>query len=305
MNKPKIVVVAGPTATGKSAIAVEIASIFNGEVVTADSMQVYRHMDIGTAKPASEEMGGVPHHLMDIVDPDEEYTAARFSREAGEAIENIASRSRLPIVAGGTGLYIRALLHGLFEGPVSDKAIREGLMAQALDKGKEALHEELKKIDPEAASSIHPNNIARVIRAIEVYRLTGKPISAFQKEHGFTPSRFDALKIGLIKEREELYRDIDARVDRMMEAGLVEEVKTLLERGYSARLKPMGGLGYKEVAGYLSGRYPIDEAVRLLKMNTRHYAKRQLTWFRKDPGIKWFHPARKQDIIDTVRGFLN
>lgn len=304
MDKSKIVIICGPTATGKSAVAIDLARTFNGEVISADSMQVYRFMDIGTAKPAKEELCGVAHHLIDIVNPDEEYTAARFKEDAERAIADIRGQGKNVFIAGGTGLYIKALTQGLFEGPQADWVLRRSLLDKAASKGREALHAMLKEIDPESASRIHPNNLHRVVRAIEVYELSKKPISEFQKEHSFAASPYQTLKIGLEKERGELYADIDNRVDRMIRIGLLDETKRLLAMGYAYDLKPMGALGYKEMAGFLKGEYAFDEAVRLLKKNTRHYAKRQITWFKKDPGIRWFNPADKTGIISSVKEFL-
>lgn len=304
MGKSKIVVILGPTASGKSALAVELALKFNGEVINADSMQVYRYMDIGTAKPSVGERQRVPHHLIDIVDPDEDYTAADFKRDAEEKIAEITSKGKNVFIAGGTGLYIRALTQGLFEGPGADKRLRDELKSEAQAHGKEALYERLKRVDPASAAAIHPNNLVRVIRAIEVYELSKRPISELQKEHGFQASRYDVLKVGLMKEREALYRDIDARVDAMMEAGLLDETKRLMDAGYSIDLKPMCGLGYKEMSGFLMGETALDEAVALIKRNTRRYAKRQMTWFRKEGGVKWFSPVGRNEVMEAVRGFL-
>jgi tRNA dimethylallyltransferase len=300
MDKTKLVIVSGPTASGKTSLAVELALAFNGEIISADSMQVYRLMDIGTAKPTLEERMGVAHHLIDVALPDEEYTAARFKVEAASKIREIADRGRNVIIAGGTGLYIKALTQGLFDGPEADWELRRELLAIAADKGKDALHEMLKKIDPEGAGLIHPNNLNRVIRAIEVFELAGKPISGLQKEHSFSDSPYECLKIGLDVERKALFEAIDRRVDKMVSAGLLEETRALAGMGYGYDLKPMCGLGYKEMSGFLNGEYPLEEAVRLIKRNTRHYAKRQLTWFRKDPDIKWFNPSEIKDIIDAV-----
>lgn len=304
MPKTKAVIIAGPTAAGKSSLAMALAEEFNGEIINADSMQVFRFMDIGTAKPSREDLLKVPHHLMDIVEPDEEYTVARYRADALEKIREIGSRGRNIFIAGGTGLYIKALTQGLFPGPKADKALRERLKKEGLEKGAEALHGRLKDVDPESAASIHARNTVRVIRALEVYELTKRPISEFHREHGFSESLFEALKIGLEKDRKALYADIEARIDRMVEDGLVEEVKGLLER-YGADAKPMHGLGYREITGFIEGLCPLDEAIGLLKRNTRRYAKRQFTWFRKDPEIKWFTPERKNDIIALVRGFLS
>lgn len=301
----KLVVIAGPTASGKSALAAGLARLFDGEVISADSMQVYRHMDIGTAKPSEDEMAGVAHHLISIVDPQDEYTAARFRNDALQKIMEIRGRGKKVFIAGGTGLYIRALAEGLFEGPEADWDLRRELLDEAEKKGREALHERLREVDPVSASRIHPNNLHRIIRALEVYSLSRRPISDFQKEHSSAPPSFETLKVGLAMEREELYAAIDGRVDRMVEAGLLHETRRLLSMGYHSGLKPMRGLGYKEMAAFIEGEYDFEEAVRLVKRNTRHYAKRQMTWFRKDPGIRWFNPGDKTCIIGLVRGFLD
>ncbi|MBI5492523.1 MAG: tRNA (adenosine(37)-N6)-dimethylallyltransferase MiaA [Deltaproteobacteria bacterium] len=301
----KIVIIQGPTATGKSALAVELAKEFNGEIISADSMQVYRSMDIGTAKPSKKDRDEVPHHLIDIVDPKEEYTAADYMRDGLLKIRDIRSRGKNVFVTGGTGLYIKALTMGLFPGPKGDKEFRELLKKEALEKGGLYLYNRLKEVDPESASRIHPNNIVRVIRALEVYEAAKRPISELQKEHAASGALFDALKIGLFIERALLYERIGKRVDLMIAEGLLNEVKGLLEAGYSPGLKPMLGLGYKEMIGFLEGRYSFSESIELLKKNTRHYAKRQMTWFKKDDGIRWFKPEEKKDIIGLVSEFLS
>lgn len=300
MEKERIVIIAGPTASGKSALSIDLALEFNGEIVSADSMQVFRHMDIGTAKPSKEDMRRVPHHLVDIVEPTGGYTAAQFRGDAITAITGIRSRGRNPFVIGGTGLYIKALTQGLFPGPKADPDLRKTLEKD----GRDALYERLKQIDPETAASIHPNNRVRVIRALEVYVLTGTPISTFRKDHGFRDELFECLKIGLDCPREALYKRIDERVDRMIEAGLLEETKRLFEAGFGWDLKPMLGLGYKEMAMFLRGECALPEAIALLKRNTRRYAKRQLTWFKADPEIKWFAPDEKKGIFEAVKGLL-
>lgn len=304
-ERPRIVAVVGPTATGKTRIAMELAEAFSGEVISADSMQVYRGMDIGTAKPSARERERVPHHLVDVVDPDTEYTAARFRDEAAEKIIEITARGNLPIVAGGTGLYIRALTRGLFEGPEADEDLRDELMNEALVHGKEHLFRRLKEVDPEAAAATHPNNLRRVVRALEVYELSKRPITEFQREHAFSEAPYDDLKVGLMKDRRELYRGINARVDRMISRGLVEETERLLAEGYTPDLKPMNGLGYKEVIGYIQGNYTLERAVELIKRNTRRYAKRQMTWFRKEPGVEWFPPEDSPAIEKRVREHLS
>lgn len=305
MEKTKIVIISGPTASGKSSLAVELALAFDAEVISADSMQVYRLMDIGTAKPTAEERRGVPHHIIDVVYPDEEYTAARFRTDASNKIKEIGGRGRLAIVAGGTGLYMKALTQGLFPGPEADPGLRQELLEVASTRGRPALHEMLRKVDPEGAAFIHPNNLNRVIRAIEVYELSGRPISALQEEHSFAEAPYECLKVGLDVEREALYAGIDRRVDRMMEDGLLEETKSLLSQGYRYDLKPMRGLGYKEMCDFLAGSCRLEEAVEFVKRNTRHYAKRQLTWFRKDNSIRWFDPSEKKEISVAVKRFLS
>ncbi|HAO93724.1 MAG: tRNA (adenosine(37)-N6)-dimethylallyltransferase MiaA [Deltaproteobacteria bacterium GWC2_56_8] len=300
MEKERIVIIAGPTASGKSALAIDLALEFNGEIVSADSMQVFKAMDIGTAKPSREDMQRVPHHLIDIVEPNGDYTVARFRNDAIKAVSGIRSRGRNAFVTGGTGLYIKALTQGLFPGPKADPDLRMALEKESVD----ALYERLQQIDPETAASIHPNNRVRVIRALEVYELTGTPISTFRKEHGFRDELFECLKIGLDCPREALYKRIDERVDKMIEAGLPEETKRLFDAGFGWDLKPMLGLGYKEMAMFLRGACALPEAIELLKRNTRRYAKRQLTWFRADPEMTWFSPEEKKGIFGAVKGHL-
>ncbi len=304
MEKTRLVIISGPTASGKSSLAVELALTFGAEVISADSMQVYRLMDIGTAKPALSERRGIPHHLIDVVNPDEEYTAARFMLDASSKVKEIRGRGKLPIVAGGTGLYIKALTQGLFPGPEASPALRQELLEVASIEGRGALHGMLKKIDPEGAAAIHPNNLNRVIRAIEVYELSGRTISGLQREHAFADAPYECLKIGLDVERQSLYDAIGTRVDKMVGDGLLEETRSLLSSGYGYDLKPMRGLGYKEMCDFLAGSCQLEEAVELIKRNTRHYAKRQLTWFRKDTSIKWFNPSEKKEISEAIRRFL-
>jgi len=297
----KLVVLVGPTASGKSRLAIELAERFNGEIVNIDSRQVYRYMDIGTAKPSDKDRERVPHHLIDIVDPDEDFSVAKFREEAVKAIQDIYERGRNIFVVGGSGLYIKALIGGLFKGPGADEGLRSELRREAELQGARYLYQRLKEVDPEAASCIHPHNMVRVLRALEVFYLTDRPISSFQKEHGFLERPYETLKIGVTKDRHTLYRDIEARVDRMIEAGLVEEVKRL---NYPSILKSMQGLGYREIMGYLYGKYTLEEAIRRLKRNTRRYAKRQMTWFRKDRDIHWFYPEDRERIFSLVEGFF-
>ncbi|MBI4948960.1 MAG: tRNA (adenosine(37)-N6)-dimethylallyltransferase MiaA [Deltaproteobacteria bacterium] len=300
MDKERIVVIAGPTASGKSALSIDLALSFNGEIVSADSMQVFKRMDIGTAKPSKEELQRVPHHLIDIIEPDEDYTAARFRNDAIKAITDIRSRGKNVFIVGGTGLYIKALTQGLFPGPEADPDLRKALEKEGTD----ALYERLKLIDPETAASIHPNNRVRVVRALEVYELTGTTMSAFQKDHGFKDEPFDCLKVSLDIPREALYRRIDERVDGMIEAELAEETRRLHDAGFGWDLKPMLGLGYKEMSMFLRGERTLPEAIELLKRNTRRYAKRQMTWFKGDQAVRWFSPEEKDKIFESVKGHL-
>jgi tRNA dimethylallyltransferase len=286
-DKARVVIILGPTASGKTDLAVRLAELFGGEIVNADSMQVYRGMDIGTAKPSPEIRLRVTHHLIDIVDPDVNFSASDFRREAVLAIADIAGRGKRVFVVGGTGLYIRALLHGLVDSPSGAGAVRRELEEAAQRFGNEALLGELARVDPETSARLHPNDLVRIVRALEVYRLTGRPISQQRSEHGFAGDYYRALKIGLTVERGELYERIDQRVERMIGEGLVEEVKALLDRGFSPGAKALRSIGYRQICAYLTGDYRLDEAVRLIKRDTRHYAKRQLTWFNTDREIKW------------------
>jgi tRNA dimethylallyltransferase len=267
-------------------------------------MQVFRFMDIGTAKPTPEEMGSVLHHLLDVADPDEAYSAGRYRAAAAAAIYNIRQRGFNPFVTGGTGLYIKALTSGLFEGPGANKRLREELLLEGQLQGPDALHRRLASVDPASAKKIHPNNLNRVIRALEVYTVSNKPLSEFHKEHAFSERPYDALKIGIKKERKALYADIDARVERMVEGGLKQEYEKLLKMGYTEDLKPMRALGYKEMAAVVAGSSTLEEAVELLKKNTRNYAKRQMTWFNKDTEIRWYSPEEKEEIIAAVAAHL-
>ncbi len=304
MQRPKAIVITGPTAVGKSNLSLELAELFNAEIISADSMQVYRHMDIGTAKPSKAVRASIKHHLIDVVNPDEGYTAARFASDAHAAMERISSLGKAVFIVGGTGLYIKALTQGLFAGPGQDFAVRERLLKEALDNGAGALFERLRDVDPQAAAAIHPNNLRRIIRGLEVFEVSGRPITDFQREHGFQDEPFDDLRIALHCERDALYEAIDRRVDKMMEHGLIYEARELNATGYAWDLKPMCGLGYKEMGEYLRSERGLDEAVELIKRNTRHYAKRQMTWFRKDASIKWFTIRQKEAIIECLKRHL-
>ncbi len=279
-----LAVLCGPTAVGKTSLAVALAQHLGAEIVCADSRTVYRGMDIGTAKPTAAQRAAVPHHLLDVADPEETFTVAQFQRLARAAIAAIRDRGRLPLLVGGTGLYIRAVVDDFHIPAVApDSALRARLEADARAHGPAALHARLQAVDPVAASCIHPHNVRRVIRALEVCLATGRPISAQQRRGPSTA----AVLVGLWRARVDLYRRIDARVDEQLAAGLLDETRRLLQRGVPHEAPAMQGLGYKELAGYLLGRYDYAEAVRRLKRNTRRYAKRQLTWFRRDARIRW------------------
>jgi tRNA dimethylallyltransferase len=283
MEETPILVLAGPTASGKTAFAISLARLIPLEVVSADSMQVYRGMDIGTAKPAPAERAEVPHHLVDVADPDEGYSAGRFVADAGEAIRGIRARGRVPLVAGGTGMYIRALLKGLDPLP-SDPAVREKLSRRWEEEGGAALHGELLRVDPVSAAKIHPSDRVRVVRALEVAEMTGEPPSARKASWDSGGSRYRVLFLVREVDREELYRRIDRRVDAMFRLGLVAEVEGLLARGYARTLPSMGALGYRHVLFHLLDGVPRDQAVREMKRDTRRYAKRQVTWLSKETG---------------------
>jgi tRNA dimethylallyltransferase len=303
--KPKLVIVLGPTAAGKSDLVLKLAPRLNAEVINADSQQVYRQMDIGTAKPSKAERAKVRHHLIDVVDPDEKFNVATYRELAAACVQDIRSRGKQVIVSGGTGLYIKALTRGLFVGPARDAGVRKILNAEAETNGLGSLYQRLERVDSSATSWIHPNDRQRIIRALEVYQLTGKPISEWQREHAFRESAFSTLKIGLDRPRAELYDRINQRCDQMIEAGLVQEVKGLFDEGYSNRLNSLRSVGYRHTALFLMGRMGLEEAVDLMKRDTRRLAKRQLTWFRRDEEIHWFHPERqRQEIDDTVDRFI-
>jgi len=284
-----LVVVLGPTATGKSELAVELALRLGGEIVSADSVQVYKYLDIGTARITPRQQKGVPHHLLGFLEPDEEFTVARFQQLARSIIAEIGARSRLPFLVGGTGLYIQAVIdpyefpshHGL-------EAVRKQLQS-FVETGRGAeLYAELQRIDPEAARRIHPHDHHRLIRALEVYSLTRRPISSYQAKETAPSPEYDLAMIGLDRNRAELYRRIDLRVEKMFREGLVDEVRQLLGRGFESGLKPLQTLGYRQVIAYLAGEHDLASAISLTKQATRKYAKRQLTWFRRDPRIRWF-----------------
>jgi len=306
MEKPNLVAIVGPTASGKSSLALELAERFQGEIISADSVQVYRGFNIGTAKPSVEERRRVPHHLIDILDPDQDYSAALFRNQADKIIRELHNRKTPIFVVGGTGLYLKVLTRGLFRGPAGNPNLRATLYNKAERDGIETLHQELQRQDPEAAQRIHPHDRFRIIRALEVYSLGEKPISHFQREHGFGEAPYEVLKFGLHCERDELFRRIERRVDRMMEMGWVDEVRSLLGQGYGPGLKSMQSLGYKNIAAYLSGGVDLKETILLIKRDTRRYAKRQITWLKADPEINWFATNQEsfRNIAERVGGFF-
>ncbi len=303
-SKPKVVVICGPTASGKTAVAVETASRLGGEIINADSMQIYRYMDIGTAKPTASEQGRVRHHLIDILDPDEPFSAARYAAVARELINRLHLKKIIPFVVGGTGLYIKALLKGLFPARPADPTLRSRLKKDTLDQGIAAMHQRLAICDPEAARRIHPNDSYRILRALEIYESTGDPITRFQAEHGFDDQPFSVLKIGLEIDRPKLYERIDTRVDEMISAGLLQEVQHLLDSGFSPELKSMQSIGYRHLTAVIQGRLSWSEAVRTFKRDTRRYAKRQLTWFKADSEIRWTAADDTTAILRLIGGFL-
>lgn len=288
MLSPLIVLV-GPTAVGKSRLALALAERVGGEIIAADSMQVYRGLDIGTAKPGAEERRRVPHHLLDLVDPDQAFTAADYARRARTAIADIRRRGHLPIIVGGTGLYVRTLFRGLFDAPGEQPSVREALRQEATKVGVPVLHRRLQALDAEAAARIHPNDLFRVVRALEVFVTSGRPISALRAEahrnHRLVPGPM--VWFGLERDRQELYRRIEMRVEEMLSRGLLQEVRGLRDRGYSPALKPLRAIGYRHMIEHLKGHTSLDAAVARLKRDTRRYAKRQLTWFRHEEQIEW------------------
>lgn len=283
-----LVGIVGPTATGKTAAGICLAGMLDGEIISADSMAVYKGMDIGTAKPTPAEQRAVPFHLIDVIYPDEEFSAARFRSLAGDAIADIIARGRLPILVGGTGMYVKALTGGFNIPEVApNRELRERLKEEAERLGGEYLLERLRAVDPATAARLHPRDLKRIIRALEVYQATGRPISHFHETAGTAEVAYHIEMFGLTMSRPALYERIERRVDSMIEAGLAEEVRRLLDQGYGPELPAMRGLGYKQIVGYLLGEYDLPSAVELLKRDTRRFAKRQLTWFRADPSIRW------------------
>lgn len=295
MKKEILVVILGPTATGKTQLSLQLAHEFRGEILSADSMQIYKGMNIGTATPSKDERKGIPHYFLSSIPPCREFSVADFQREARFQITMINKRGGVPFLVGGSGLYIRATLENfVFPSLKKDKVFHRSCQEILRREGSHHLHRRLKEIDAKTAEIIHPNDSRRITRALEIYHQTGKTPSFYRKKAKETPSLYKTLKIGLTASREVLYRRIEERVQRMLEKGLVDEVRGLLEDGYHCELVSMQSLGYREIAAYLEGRYDYNEAVRLIKRNTRHFAKRQLTWFKKEKDVHWFPIDQKK-----------
>ncbi|HDS05963.1 MAG TPA: tRNA (adenosine(37)-N6)-dimethylallyltransferase MiaA [Deltaproteobacteria bacterium] len=303
MEKISLVIINAPTATGKTALALELAAKYGGEIINADSMQVYRYLDIGTAKPTLEQRNLVRHHLIDVVNPDEEFNAALYADMAREVIAKLAREKKKIFIAGGTGLYIRALTKGIIETPPVDEKIRGYYKQLGQNRGKEYIYDLLKKKDEAAALKINPQDSVRVIRALEVLEQTGESITAKQARHSFADSPYNVLKIGLRIEREEIKHRIAHRTSNMLAMGLVHEVKNILNRGYKENIKSLQSLGYRQIINYLSGDYDLAEAERLINRDTWQYAKRQMTWFAADKTIQWFTPASDNAIGREIGKF--
>jgi tRNA dimethylallyltransferase len=306
--KDKIILIVGPTAVGKSFASVEIAKYLDSEVISADSMQIYKYMDIGTAKVTENEKKGIPHHLIDIVYPNEKYSVSNFKTDAENLIKVLLAKGNIPVITGGTGLYVNSILYNLeFSNALSDEKIRNELISLHESHGKEVLYNILTEIDPISAERIHINNTKRVMRAIEVFRITGEPFSSLNENFREYSDEYDFIIIGLEMDRELLYNRINQRVDLMLENGLIEEVKSLLSKGYDRNLVSMQGIGYKEMLMYLSGEISFEESIRLLKRNTRRFAKRQFTWFKADERIKWINvdPKDTNKLLKDIKNYLH
>lgn len=302
----KIIVLVGPTAVGKTYISVELAKKFNTEILSADSMQIYKEMDIGTAKVTEDEKKNVIHHMIDIINPDETFSVSDFKSTAENIIDNILDKNKIPIIVGGSGLYVNSLIYDLDFGKAkSDNKIREYYTSLYNENGEDFLYEMLKKIDPESSEKIHKNNVKRVIRALEVHEITGKKFSELNTDIRKYSEKYDCILIGLNMDRKILYDRINIRVDKMILEGLIEEVNTLINKGYDKNLVSMQGIGYKEIIDYIEAKTNLDEAVNILKRNTRRFAKRQFTWFLRDSNVKWFDISTPNEIDLVVENIYN
>jgi len=312
----KIIVLCGPTAVGKTDLSLLIAETFSCEIVGVDSMQVYRHMDIGTAKPTQVERARINHYLIDIVDPDDNYTLGRFVKDAQEAIRKINSHNNIPLLVGGTGLYLKGLLQGLFaeddlaaeadnyEGKSRTESVRDDLRKRLLETGNETLHRELAEVDPDSAERIHPNDTQRLLRGLEIFYTTGIPWSRHLTDQRKNTTQYQTLKIGLTRPRQELYEHINKRVCLMAEQGLLDEVKMLLAMGYAKELKSMQSIGYRHMINFLDNKWTWEQTLELLARDTRHYAKRQFTWFNNDKEISWYDVRQQDTILKEIKKFL-
>ena len=315
-QKTKIIVLCGPTAVGKTDLSLFIAETFSCEIISVDSMQVYRHMDIGTAKPSQGEMGRISHYLIDIIDPDDNYTLGRFVNDATEAIQKICSHNNIPLLVGGTGLYFKGLLQGVFteddyavevdadREKVSIRSVKEKLRKRLEEEGNEALYHELEEADPDSAKRIHPNDTQRLLRGLEIFHTTGIPWSRHLADQRKKTALYQTLKIGLTRPRRELYERIDKRVRLMAERGLLDEVKKLLAMGYDKKLKAMQAIGYRHMINFLDGKWTWEQTLELLARDTRHYAKRQFTWFNKDKEISWYDVGQQDTIVKDIKRFI-
>lgn len=303
--KPSIIVITGPTGAGKSELGLRLALELQGEIICADSLTIYRGLNIGSAKPSDADRDTVPHHLLDLAEPTDPFSAADFRTAATAAIFDITARGKRPILVGGSGLYLRTLLHGLNQAPGEDSRLRSQLQQKGEQLGAASLLAELRSVDPQTAARLHERDIFRIIRALEVYHTTGRPISDFHAEHRFAESPFNTLQFCLDLPRESLYRRIELRVDRMLADGLLDEVKQLLASAVPPDCKPLCAIGYKEVVAYLQVEYDYTEMVRLIKQNSRRFAKRQLTWFRKEPELQWIsYPQDAALIFSAAKRFF-
>lgn len=308
-NKKKVIVNVGPTCSGKTNLSIKIAQLIPSEIISADSRQFYKYLDIGTAKPSKDQLNKIPHHLIDFLDPSENYDVSMFEKDAERNIEEIFKKTKIPIVVGGSGLYIKALIDGIFETANKDEEYRKELLQKRKELGNEFLYEKLKKVDPVSADKMLPQNWKRVMRALEVFHTTGEPIwKHHQKQSPSKEKKYNFFQFGLNWERETLYENINRRVDWMIENSLVDEVKKILGMGYDKNLNSLNTVGYKEIIQYLDGEISLERAIELIKRNTRHYAKRQITWFRKDKRIHWFDVESVNDLDkiaeEIVKGIM-
>lgn len=305
VDEKTVVVIVGPTCSGKTLLAIKLAEILNSEIISADSRQIYKHLNIGTAKPSTEQLQKVPHHLIDFLDPSANYDVSLFEKDAERIIDLIQSKNKIPIVVGGSGLYIKALIDGIFDSADKDEEYRKELLQKRKEHGNEFLYEELKKLDPLSAAKMLQQNWKRVMRALEVIHTTGEPIwKHHQEQSTFKEKKYDFKQFGLNWDRKLLYENIDRRVDWMIEIGLVDEVKNILGKEYDKNLNSLNTVGYKEIIQHLAGEISVERAIELIKRNTRHYAKRQMTWFRKDSRIKWFEIQEISDLDLTTENII-